>query len=84
MKCLKSGFLNTSVILTLLVAHQPWRVKELLSCGVDQLIITTSGISGWFVIETVKHLILLNMFMVKSRKIGLCGACAKENGKAPP
>ena len=46
MKSLKSGCLNMSVILTLLVVHQPWRVKELLSCGVDQLIITTSGISG--------------------------------------
>ena len=60
-KELKSGCLNMSVILTLLVVHQPWRVKELLSCGVDQLlIITASGISGWFVMETVKHLILLN------------------------
>ena len=33
MKSLKSGCLNTSVILTLLVVLQPWRVKELLSCG---------------------------------------------------
>ena len=33
MKCLKSGCLNTSVILTLLVAHQPWRVKELVLWG---------------------------------------------------
>jgi len=65
---LRSGGENNwplaSVILSLIIAHQPLKLKELLCFGEDPFQDKTWGASGWSQMETAKHSTLSRVFMM--------------------
>jgi hypothetical protein len=70
------------VISTLMAAHQPWNVKELLHCGKGPLRSIIFATSGWLVMETARPMQLWKTFMVeKVEKLDCVGHVQKRMGK---